>query len=337
MNSQVLSSRRQLLSCGLGALLGSSAALGWAVPAWAADAYPSKPIRLIVPFPPGGPTDIMGRTVAKIIGDALKQTVVVENRPGAGGNLGTDVVAKAAPDGYTLGIGAISSLAIAPGLYEKLPYNVQKDLAPITLVGQAKGAILAHPSAPFNDLKGLIAYAKANPGKLNYASSGIGTANHLAGEYLQALAGIQMQHVPYKGTAAAVQDLLAGNVLLSVESSLTSAVQHVQSGKLKAIAITSATRAKALPQVPTVAEQGFPGFDVPTWFGLIAPAGTPRELVAQLHQVVSEGLKSPEAAERFAQVGGEPLVDTPEQFATYIREETQRWTRVIKSANIKPE
>ncbi|KDB52154.1 hypothetical protein X805_22490 [Sphaerotilus natans subsp. natans DSM 6575] len=306
-------------------------------PALAADAYPSRSIKLIVPFAPGGPTDIMGRQVARIIGDALKQTVVVENRAGAGGNLGTDVVAKAAPDGYTLGVGAISSLAIAPGLYEKLPYNVAKDLVPITMIGIAKGAILANPSAPFSDLKGLIAYAKANPGKLSYASSGIGTANHLAGEYLQSLAGIDLQHVPYKGTSAAVQDLLAGNVMLSVESSLTSAVQHVQSGKLKAIAVTSGTRATLLPNVPTVAEQGFPGFDVPTWFGLIAPSGTPKDVVAALNRVVTEGLKTPDAVERFAQIGGETHPTTPEQFATTIRDETARWTAVIKRANIKPE
>ena len=331
MNPAFLS-RARFLGMAL-ALTGSLVGL----PAQAADAYPSKPIRIIVPFAPGGPTDIMGRYVAKVIGDALKQTVVVENRAGAGGNLGTDVVAKSAPDGYTLGIGAISSLAIAPGLYEKLPYNVTKDFAPITLVGIAKGAILANPNAPFNDLKGLLAYAKANPGKLNYASSGIGTSNHLAGEYLQALAGVDLQHVPYKGTAAAVQDLLSGNVLVSFESSLTSAAQHVTSGKLKAIAITSATRSKMLPNVPTVAEQGFPGFDVPTWFGLIAPAGTPKEVVATLNRVVTDALKSPDAAERFAQIGAEPHPTTPEQFSAYIREETARWTKVIKSANIKPE
>lgn len=323
--------RRPLLKAAVAAVLSLSAGLA------SAEAWPSRPIKVIVPFAPGGPTDIMGRMVAKIMGDALKQTVVVENRAGAGGNLGTDVVAKAAPDGYTLGIGAVSSLAISPGLYDKLPYNVQKDIAPITLVGIAKGAIVAHPSAPFNDLKGLIAYAKANPGKLNYASSGIGTSNHLAGEYLQSLAGIELQHVPYKGTAAVIQDLLAGTIVLSFESSLTSAAPHVQSGKLKPIAITSGTRAKLLPGIPTVAEQGFPGFDVPSWFGLIAPAGTPKDVIALLNKVVTDGLKSPEVAERFAQIGAEPLYDTPEQFAGYIREETTRWAKVIKAANIKPE
>ena len=320
------------------ALLGAPMLLAAPMPhAHAQSDWPTRPIRIVVPFAPGGTTDITARIVAEQLTSALKQTVVVENKAGAGGNLGTDAVAKSAPDGYTLGIGAISSLAIAPGLYAKLPYDVARDIAPVTMVGIAKGAILAHPSAPFNDLKGLIAYARANPGKLNYASSGIGTANHLAGEYLQSLAGIDLQHVPYKGTAAAVQDLLAGNVLLSVESSLTSAAQHVQSGKLKPIAVTSATRAKLLPNVPTVAEQGFPGFDVPTWFGLIAPAGTPKDVIATLNRVVTEALKSADAAERFAQIGAEPQATTPEQFASTIRDETARWSQVIQRANIKPE
>ena len=305
--------------------------------AWAADAYPSKPIRLIVPFAAGGPTDVMGRVVGQIVADATKQAVVVDNRPGAGGNTGTDAVAKAAPDGYTLGLSAISSLAIAPGLYPKLPYQVARDLAPITLVGIAKGAILAHPSAPFNDLKGLVAYAKANPGKLNYASSGIGTSNHLAGEYFSSLAGIDIQHVPYKGTANAAQDLMSGTVLLSFESSLLTAAPNVQAGKLKAIAITSATRSALLPTVPTVAEQGFPGFDVPTWFGLVGPTGIPKEVVAQLQRIVAEGLKTPAVRERFAKIGAEPVGDTPEEFARYIREETVRWGKLIKERGIKPE
>jgi tripartite-type tricarboxylate transporter receptor subunit TctC len=318
-------------------LCASLAALGRIGPALAADAYPAKPIRIIVPFAPGGPADTMGRVVAKLIGDALKQAVVVENRAGAGGNLGTDVVAKAAPDGYTLGLSAISSLAIAPGLYARLPYNVQKDLARITLVGIAKGAILAHPSAPFDDLKGLVAYARAHPGQLSYASSGIGTANHLAGAYLATLAAIDLLHVPYKGTTSAAQDLLAGTVMLSVESSLTTAAAHVQTGKLKAIAITSVTRSPLLPGVRTVAEQGFPNFNVPTWFGLVGPGGLPRPIVATLNRVVTEGLRAPGVLERFAGIGAEPAPTSPEQFDTYIREETMRWTRVIKAGNIQAE
>ena len=305
------------------------------VAAHAADPYPAgKPIKLIVPFPPGGPTDIMGRLAGKIIGDKLKTTVVVENRAGAGGNLGTDVVAKAPADGYTIGLSAVSSLAIAPGLYPKLPYNVATDLAPISLVGIAKGAIVAHPSAPFNDLKGMIAYAKANPGKLSYGSSGIGTANHLAGELLASVAKVDIVHIPYKGTAQLSQDLLGGQLLLSVESSLTSAAPNVQSGKLKGIAITAGTRSGLLPNVPTVAEQGYPGFDVPTWFGLIGPAKLPKEIVTALNKALAEGLATPETKEAFAKIGAEPAPNTPEQFGEYIRAETARWGKVIRDAKI---
>jgi tripartite-type tricarboxylate transporter receptor subunit TctC len=303
-------------------------------PALSAEPYPSKPIRLIVPFPPGGPTDVMGRVVAKVLGDKLKQTVVVENRPGAGGNLGTDTAAKSPADGYTLLLSAVSSLAIAPSLYPKLPYDVARDFTPITRVGITKGAIVAHPSTPFNDLKGLVAYAKANPGKLSYGSSGIGTANHLAGEMLQAAAGIEMEHIPYKGTAPLVQDLLGGQLPLSIESSLSSAAANVKSGKLKGIAIITATRAPLLPDVPTVAEQGYPGFDVPIWFGLLGPANLPKDIVTLLNEAVVEGLKSPEAVERFAQIGAEPSTTTPEQFAEYIRAEGVRWGKVIRDAKI---
>jgi len=303
----------------------------------AADAYPSKPIRLIVPFPPGGPTDLMGRTVAKILTDKLKQPVVVDNRPGAGGNLGTDAIAKAPADGYTIGMGVISSLSIAPSLGNKLPFNVATDFTPVTMVGIAKGAIVAHPSAPFSDLKGMIAYAKANPGKLSYGSSGIGTANHLAGEYLSAVAGIQMVHIPYKGSTQLAQDLLGGQLLLSVESSLTSAAPNVQSGKLKAIAITSATRSALLPDVPTVAEQGFSGFDVPTWVGLIAPAQLPKDVLATLNQAVVEGLKTKDTVDGFARFGSEPKGTTPEQFADTIAAENARWSKVIRDARITAE
>ena len=303
----------------------------------AANVYPAKPVRLMVPFAAAGPTDVMGRITSQILAEATKQATVVENRPGAGGNLGTDAIAKAAPDGYTLGLSAISSLAIAPSLYPRLPYDVARDLTPITLVGIAKGAIVAHPSAPFSDLKGLVAYARANPGKLNYASSGIGTSNHLAGEYFASLAGIDLQHVPYKGTANAAQDLLSGTVLLSFESSLLTAAPNVESGKLKAIAITSATRSALLPNVPTVAEQGYPGFDVPTWFGLVSPAGLPKEVVGLVHRFVANGLKAPTVRERFAKIGAEPVGDTPNEFTRYIREETIRWGRLIKERGIKAE
>ena len=325
--------RRKLLAAATLAV----AAAGATLPAagLAAEPWPAKPIKLVVPFPPGGPTDVMGRILAQVLSDKLGQPVVVDNRAGAGGNIGTDLVAKAAPDGYTLVLSAVSSLAIAPALYARLPYNVATDFTPITLVGIAKGAIVAHPSAPFSDVKGLVAYAKANPGKLAYATSGAGTANHLAAEYLQSVAQIKLTHVPYKGTAPATQDLLAGVVPMSFESSLTSAAPNVQTGKLKGIAITAATRSALLPNVPTVAESGYPGFDVPTWFGLVGPAGLPKEVVAALNKAAVEGLQSADVAERFARIGAEPAPTTPERFADYIRSETTRWGKVVRDADIK--
>ncbi len=317
--------RTALAACGL----------AFAASAFASDAWPSRPVTLIVPFPPGGPTDVMGRVIGKALSEKLKQPVVVENKPGAGGNVGTAAVARAQPDGYTLALSAVSSLAIAPALYSKLPYNVKTDFTPITLVGVTKGAIVAHPSAPFNDFKGMIAYAKANPGKLSYATSGVGTANHLAAESLQALAGIQLTHVPYKGTGPATQDLLAGMVPMSFESSLSAAAPNIKAGKLKGIAITAASRSPLLPGVPTVAEQGYPGFDVSAWFGLVGPANLPKEIVAAVHKTVVEALQSPEVVERFAQIGAEPMPMAPERFGAYIQSENERWAKVIHSANIK--
>ncbi|HRM94839.1 MAG TPA: tripartite tricarboxylate transporter substrate binding protein, partial [Alicycliphilus sp.] len=263
--------RRDFITAGALAACGASLAGG----AWAQSGYPARPVRMVVPFPPGGPTDVMGRTAAKAMGERLGQQFVVENKAGAGGNIGTDFVAKAAPDGYTIGLAAISSLAIAPHLYASLPFNVEKDLLPISLVGTTPCALVIHPGAPFSDLAGMVAHAKANPGRLSYATSGIGTSNHLAAELLQSVAGIALTNVPYKGSSQIVPDLLAGTVPMSMESSLATTLQHVRAGKLKAIAVTSPQRAKALPDVPTVAESGYPGFEVETWFGLVAPAGTP--------------------------------------------------------------
>ena len=323
--------RNLLRSAVLAAALMAGGAVATAL---AAELYPNKPIKLIVPFPPGGPTDIMGRAVGKILGYALKVTVVVENRAGAGGSLGTDAVAKSPADGYTLALSAVSALAIAPALQPKLPYNVATDLTPIARIGITKGVIVAHPSAPFNDLKGLVAYAKANPGKLAYGSSGVGTANHLAGELLAATAGIDIVHVPYKGTAPLVQDLLGGQLPMSIESSLSSAGPNVKEGKLKAIALISGTRSPLLPSAPTVAEQGYPGFDVPIWFGLVGPARLPTDVVAVLNKAVVDGLKSAEVVERFAQIGAEPAPDTPEQFAAFIRVENVRWAKVVRDARI---
>ena len=302
---------------------------------WAQDSYPARPVKLIVPFPPGGPTDVMGRTAAKAMGDVLGQSFVVENKAGAAGNIGTDAVAKAAPDGHTIGLSAISSLAIAPHLMASVPFNVDKDFAPISRVGTTPCAIVVHPSAPFSDLKGLVAYAKANPGKLAYASSGIGTSNHLAAELLQTSAGIDLLHIPYKGSSQIVPDLLAGTIIMSVESSLTTTLQHVRAGMLKALAVTSPTRSKALPDVPTVAESGYPGFAVESWFGLVAPAATPAAIVQKLHDAWAKGAKTAEAQTAFDNIAGTLRVTTPQEFGAFIKAENTRWGALIRKQNIK--
>jgi len=301
----------------------------------AQTAYPGKPVKLIVPFPPGGPTDIMGRTAAKAMGDKLGQQFVVENKAGAGGNIGTDAVAKAAPDGYTIGLAAISSLAIGPHLYSKFPFNVEKDLAPVSLVGTTPCVIVVNPSAPYGDLKSMIAYAKANPGKVQYSVSGIGTSNHLAAELLQSVAGIQLTSVPYKGSSQIVPDLLSGVIQLSMESSLATTLQHIKAGKLKALAVTSSKRSKALPDVPTVAESGYPGFEVETWFGLIAPAATPPAVVQKRHDAWAEGARTAEAQTAFDNISANLRVTSPQEFASFIRAESKRWGDLIAKLNIK--
>ena len=321
--------RRHFMAAGLGAALATPLA-GQAQTPW-----PARPIKLIVPFPPGGPTDIMGRTAAKTMGDVLGQPLVVDNRAGAGGNIGTDAIAKAAADGYTIGLSAISSLAIAPTLYPRLPFSVDKDLAPIALVGFTPCALVANPGAPFNDLRGLIAYAKAHPGKLSYGTSGIGTSTHLAAELFQSQAGIVLTHVPYKGTSQIAQDLLAGTIMLSFESSLTTTLPNVKEGKLKVIAVTSAQRSRALPQVATVAEQGFPGFDVVTWFGLVGPAQLPPAMVTRLAEAWQRGAATPLATQAFENIGADLKTGTPAQFGEFIRAETQRWGELIRRLGIK--
>ena len=302
---------------------------------WAQDAYPSKPVKLIVPFPPGGPTDIMGRTAAKALSDKLGQQFVVENRSGAGGNIGTDAVAKAPADGYTIGLSAVSSLAIGPYIYTKIPFSVEKDLAPISLVGITPCALVANPGAPFSDLGGMVAYAKANPGKLNYATSGVGSSNHLAAELLQATAGITLTHVPYKGSSQIVPDLLSGTVLMSMESSLATTLQHIKQGRLKGIAITSAKRSRHLPELPTVAESGYPGFSVETWFGLIAPAGTPRAIVDKIYATWRDAAMLPATISTFDGISADLRVTTPQQFAEFIGSENVRWGDLIRKLGIK--
>jgi tripartite-type tricarboxylate transporter receptor subunit TctC len=304
---------------------------------WAgAQDFPSQSIRLIVPFPAGGPADSIARYMGQAMSDALKQPVVIDNRAGAGGVIGLDLVAKAKPDGYTLGIGSIANAGINVSLMQKMPYDARKDLTPITNGGVTTGVILANAQQPFSDFKGLIDYARANPNKLSYATAGIGSVGHMIGESLGAEVGARMTHVPYKGTGPAAQDLLAGVVPLFIETSLTTALQHASSGKVRILAVTRKQRSPQLPQVPALGELGFAELDSPAWFGLVGPAGMPPEVVAKINQAVTQALKSPQAKEAFARFGAEPAPTTPEEFALYIDQEITRWARVVKKAHIQP-
>jgi tripartite-type tricarboxylate transporter receptor subunit TctC len=299
--------------------------------AWAQ--YPNHALKLIVPFPPAGATDIVGRIVAQKLGERLGQPVVVENRPGAGGSLGSDLAAKSAPDGYTILIATSSTHSIGPVL-QKLPYDPIRDFAPITHVANVPNVLVVSPKLPVRNLKELIALAKAQPGKLNYASSGIGTIVHLNGELFRMLAQVDMVHVPYKGTQLSIPDLASGNIAMLVDS-LASAVPNIKNGNARPLALNAARRSALLPEVPTFAEAGMPEFDLYTWFGMFAPAGTPREIVARLQRDVVAALKAPDLLERFDAVGAEPVGSTPEQFVERIRSDAARWGEVIKAANVK--
>lgn len=300
-----------------------------------AQTYPSRPIRLIVPFPSGGPTDVAGRTAARILTEALGQPVVVENRAGAGGIIGNDLIAKAAPDGYTIGIGTISTLSVAATLNPKLPYDPIKDVTPITNIVQTIGAIIAHPSFPPNTLREMIALAKARPDTIAYASPGMGTIMHLGAEHFARLADIRLVHVPYRGASPALADVLAGAILVSFDSSLSSAAPNVKAGKVKLLAVTGPARSPLFPDTPTVAELGFAGYDSSAWFGLVGPGNLPRDIVNRLHKAVAKGLRERDAVDRFAAIGADVIADTPEQFAQRIRDDIARWAPVVKSSGIK--
>jgi tripartite-type tricarboxylate transporter receptor subunit TctC len=300
-----------------------------------AQSWPTKPMRLIVPFPPAGPTDLIGRTAAKILSDALGQPVIVDNRPGGSGTVGVGVLAKCAPDGYTIGMTAIT-LATAAHL-GPVPFDALKDFSPITNLVATTPLIVVHPNFPASNLAEFIAYVRANPGKIHYGTPGIATVPHLAAEMLQSAAGIQLVHVPYKGTAQLSQDLLAGAITLNFESSLILARPNIQAGKLKPIAVLSAKRSPLLPDVPTVAESGYPSINASPWFGLGGPAGLPRDMVVRMNEVLVKGLREKEVLGRFAAIGAEVLPTTPEEFAAFIRAEHARWGEVIRRAGIKVE
>jgi tripartite-type tricarboxylate transporter receptor subunit TctC len=293
--------------------------------------YPAKPVRLVVPFPAGGTTDILARAVAQKLSEAWGRQMIVDNRPGAGGNIGSDLVAKSAPDGYTLLMGTVGTHAINPSLYKNMPYDHVKDFAPVILVAGVPNVLVVNPSLPVHSVPELIAYAKANPGKLNFASSGNGTSIHLSGELFKAMTGVEMTHVPYKGSAPALTDLIGGQVQLMFDN-LPSSLPFIKAGKLRALAVTSGARAAALPDLPTLAESGLPGFEASSWFGVLAPAGTPRDIVAKLNGAIAGWLASPEAKGKLLAQGAIAAGGTPEDFARHIGAETSKWAKVVKAS-----
>lgn len=306
--------------------------IGIAPPLMAADDYPARPIRMVVPFAPGGGSDIAGRILADGLSRALGQQVVVDNRPGAGSSVGTEIAAKATPDGYTTLLGNIS-LAFNAALYKTLPYNALRDLAPISLVCEQPNILVAHPSLPAKTLQELVALAKAEPGKLTYASAGLGSGTHLAMALLTMSLKIDMIHVPYKGTGPAITALL-GNEVSTFMSTFASALPHVKAGRLRSFGVTTTKRARTLPDVPTIAESGVPGFNYGTWYGLLAPAGTPRAIVGKLNQATVTQLRAPDVAQRFDGQGMEVIPTTPQEFAAKLKSETEKWAEVVRSARI---
>ena len=299
-------------------------------------AYPNKPIRLIVPVGPGGGTDIVARLVAQGLADRWGQSVVVDNHGGGGGVIGVSMVVKAPADGYTMLLGSNGHITFAPALFRNLPYDTQKDLAPISLVANQPFVLAVHPSLPARSLKELIALAKKNPGGVTYASGGSGGASHLGTELLQIMSGISMVHVPYKGTGPGMTALLSGEVQVAIIGVAT-ILPHIATGKIRALAVTGAKRSQAAPELPTIAEAGVPGYEFDVWYGLLFTAGTPRDIVDKANAEIARVLKSPAVAERYASAGLEPAVTTPEEFATLIKNEIPKWQKVVKAAGLKVE
>ena len=299
-----------------------------------AQAFPSKPIRVIVPFPAGGGTDIIAREVTQKVTTSTGWTFVVENKPGAGGNLGVDAVAKAPAEGYSIVLGQTSNLAINPTLYAKMPYDSVKDLSPVLLVANAPLVLVTGMNTPYNTLADAVKAAKAKPGVVNFASPGNGTVAHLTSELFQTAAGVKMQHVPYKGAAQALTDVVSGNVDLYL-SSVPTLIGQIKQGKLRALAVTSANRVDDLPEVPTINESGYKGFDAVTWFGFVAPAGTPKDVVAKLNAEFNKALKQADLRKKLEDQGADPAGGTPEQFATLIRDDISRWGKIVKQSGAK--
>jgi tripartite-type tricarboxylate transporter receptor subunit TctC len=299
-----------------------------------AQPYPSKPVRLVVPFAPGGTTDVLARLLGQKLSESLGQQFVVDNRPGAGGNIGTELAAKAPADGYTLVMSFDGTMAINPSVYRKLPFDAQKDLAPVASMAQVPLLIVVHPGVAAANVAEFVALAKANPKRVNYSSAGHGSTGHLTGELFAARAGIEMVHVSYKGGGQAVQDLLGGQIQMLV-TALPTVEGHLKGGKLRALAFTSARRVAGAPDVPTLAESGYAGFDVLSWYGVLAPAGTPAEVVRKLNGEINAIVQAPDVRARLVALGAEPTGGTPEQFAATIRADTARWAKVVADAAIR--
>ncbi len=304
-----------------------------AAPAAAQESYPARPLRFILPFPPGGGTDILGRLIAERLSAGLGQPVVAENRGGAGGNVGAEAAARSAPDGYTLLLAA-PSLAISPSLYSKLNYDPVRDLAPVSLVATVPNVMITHPSVPAQTLQEFIAVARAKPGAMNFGSGGAGTSNHLAGELFNLVTGTKLVHVPYKGVNLAMQDVISGRIHLAVIG-VPAAAPHIKSGKLRALALIAPQRAAALPEVPTVSEAGLADFEVTTWYGVLAPAGTPRAAITRVNAELVRIMHAPDVKERLGGMATEPRTSTPEEFAAYLRQEIAKWGDVIRKAGLK--
>ncbi len=299
-----------------------------------AQGYPAKPLKMIIPYPPGGGNDTLGRLFAAKLGDRMGQPVVVENRPGAGTLIGTELAAKSPPDGYTILLSSIATHALSPNLYAKVPYDPIRDFAPITLLGIAPTVLVVPADLPAKDLAELVAAAKAKPGGLAYASGGNGTPPHINGEVFKSVAGVDLLHVPYKGGGPALVDLMAGRVQVMLDTA-ASAMPHVRSGKLRALAITGARRSPEYPDIPTFAEAGLPGYDTNAWYSMHAPAGTPPEIVRRLNAELVASLKDPDVQARFKQLTTEPVGNTPEEFAAFVKAELDKYARVIKNAGIR--
>jgi tripartite-type tricarboxylate transporter receptor subunit TctC len=299
-----------------------------------AQAYPSKPIKWIVPFAPGGTTDILARTIGEKLTRVLGQPVIIENKPGAGGGVGAEFTAKAPADGYTIMGGTISTHAINASLYKNLPYDPVKDFAPITLIVRLPNLLVVHPDVPANSVGELIALLKANPGKYTFASSGNGTSQHLSGELFKAMAGVDMQHIPYKGSPPALQDVVAGQVTMTFDN-ITTAWPLAKAGKLRALAVTTAKRSSIAPDVPTLAESGLAGYEVGSWQGVFAPAGTPPEIVKRLNAEMVKIINQPDVKEKLVGLGAEPVANTPEEFAALVKSEVVKWADVVKRSGAR--